>query len=751
MQTYPSWAAQVSSEEGGQWLTHLEAGLEVDGASPEDPVGVDLFLPDEIGTQEIASQVQPLLSTTAGSQGVRAQQLDWSQAQVVILEADQEEATALVVVPEVDSTAGQALLPGGIDFDLDGAVHTAVKVQRVSAGSGARGRWQLTPTPLAELPVIKPVPKPIITAPRLPAPKPAPPSQPPTPAPPVQLGTAIKPVFDYCPYQYYGKVTTLQRALCQDSWGQWYQKQWANGTVFQTPLEIYSSALRKGAGGVAYLHDNRQNTNLLVEGFEALNVERSRAMLKYAATISQPAVNQIAQQTLNGFYTAVDSTLVKSWLSVLVQAYREGRFDAEYESLLMQGFAEYQNVMQQYLETAFPGPFDMRQTVLDMIKWLASFPSSLMTTDASGILTSQAAFNTTGRLPIDPGILAVAALVVGKCQNIDVEGPVSLPTPLGIFAALFSKYLVDAVTDTATAWGVDIASQLFLAASVIVNDVFVTIGTGQICTFFRDSRLSRVLETIAKAIEAGDAQGAAGFISELLVAANAIRFGSWHFSGLELPILQGTPLATDIDVVLFNPNLDGKSVLAFVQVKNTKDPLSRAPAITDWINKSLTVLNALCAAPDTCFFLNGPFRVEADMSMLVLVFHGEQQNNLTMMELAQLLRQGIVANIRQTPIIMVWEDASGQVWYICVDGCKNASQNQMTQTACALLGHLPDCGAQNAELIPSTSVSGSATGNTTFTPLPPPTCGTLTSVTQLCAQGMADDHSSIVTRLGETG
>jgi len=276
MQTYPSWAAQVNSDEGGQWLTHLEAGLEVDGASPEEPVGVDLFLPDEIGTQEIASQVQPLLSTTAGSQGVRAQQLDWSQAQVVILEADQEEATALVVVPEVDSTAGQALLPGGIDFDLDGAVHTAVKVQRVSAGSGARGRWQLTPTPLAELPVIKPVPKPIITAPRLPAPKPAPPSPSPAPAPVAKKGIELlKPTLPYCPAPYLGRAGVVSRLQCMNYDERWLEKQWEYETrpaLYTETAQLQSQvsqALNKP--GISFFPDPRMS--VLLAGFKKVDLQ----------------------------------------------------------------------------------------------------------------------------------------------------------------------------------------------------------------------------------------------------------------------------------------------------------------------------------------------------------------------------------------------------------------------------------------------------------------------------------------------
>ncbi len=281
-----SWAAMVGVDEGGQWLTQLEVGLEEEVTSSEEPVGVDLFLPDEIGTQEIASQVQPLLSTTAGSQGVSAQELDWSQAQVVILNADLDEATALVVVPEVGATTGQALLPGGMSFDLDRAVHTAVKVQRVSTGGTSGSKWQILPEPVPQLPVIKPVPKPTPTPPKLPAPKPAPPSPPPLPPAPVVIkGIELpKPMLPYCPAPYMGPASAVSRLQCMDYDERWYEKTWENQTrpslfngVAQASTQV-TQALNKP--GIAFFPDPRMS--VLLAGFQNVNLQTVQRLRELA-------------------------------------------------------------------------------------------------------------------------------------------------------------------------------------------------------------------------------------------------------------------------------------------------------------------------------------------------------------------------------------------------------------------------------------------------------------------------------------
>jgi hypothetical protein len=52
------WASLKGTDEGGQWLTHLETAVTSDGSTSPDSVGTNLFLPDAAGTQEITEQVR---------------------------------------------------------------------------------------------------------------------------------------------------------------------------------------------------------------------------------------------------------------------------------------------------------------------------------------------------------------------------------------------------------------------------------------------------------------------------------------------------------------------------------------------------------------------------------------------------------------------------------------------------------------------------------------------------------------------
>jgi len=163
--------------------------------------------------------------------------------------------------------------------------------------------------------------------------------------------------------------------------------------------------------------------------------------------------------------------------------------------------------------------------------------------------------------------------------------------------------------------------------------------------------------------------------------------------------------------------------MAFVQVKNTIDPLSQVDDLSGWINKTLLYLED--EVFDKGLFENGPFRqtVVRGMAMLVLVFHGETQDTLAMKDLAQQLR-GKINNPSNVPVLMVWEDANHQVWYSCISGCDQAqaSTNLKAQTACAMLGYPTDCNALDADQ--STTVYSTAPGNkqpARVSPVLPPT------------------------------
>ncbi len=304
----------------------------------------------------------------------------------------------------------------------------AVKVQRVSVGSGARGTWQVTPTPVAELPVIVPKPKPVPTPPKLPAPKPAPPSPPPPPAPPVQLGTAIKPAFDYCPYQYYGKIMTLQRTLCQDSWRQWYSKQWGNGSVNNQAFKAYNLALQEGAGAVAYLRDNKRGTQILAEGFAGLDAIQGRNLLNYAAGTPQVPVNPANQQAWQ-LLDQVDKQSLNRWFEALLQAHKVGQFDQQYDQLIASepGFADYQNRMQQLLQIAFQDvaqqQIDLKALTKDFIAWASSLPFDLFSEPPQITCCAPNPFATQGEIPWNINdVLLMGFLIERATQLQGAEG-----------------------------------------------------------------------------------------------------------------------------------------------------------------------------------------------------------------------------------------------------------------------------------------------------------------------------------------
>ncbi len=269
---------------------------------------------------------------------------------MVILEAEQEEATALVVVPEA-AAGGQGLLRGGFGFDLDRAVYTAVKVQRVSGG-GSRASWQILPEPVPQLPVVVPKPRPGVGPPRLPAPKPVPPSPPPAPpAPVVKPGTALKPVFEYCPYGYYGgPVPALSKGLCQESWAQWYKKQWNNRLVHGQILRA-TNTIAQQSYNVVYAWDRKRGIDLIAAGFKGLSSTQLQTMLDLAAAKVQEAQPQLPPEILQRWEQA--SSLINTitpaefggWFDALSQAIEQGRFDEEYSRLLSQGLERLQNAL----------------------------------------------------------------------------------------------------------------------------------------------------------------------------------------------------------------------------------------------------------------------------------------------------------------------------------------------------------------------------------------------------------------------
>ncbi len=190
-----------------------------------------------------------------------------------------------------------------------------------------RAQWQVLPVELNELPIIQPEPNP--PAPQLPAPKPQPPTPQPPPKPAVKPGSELPDAFSYCPYQYYGKITTLQRTLCQGSWKQWYRKQVESGKVAENMLKAYNvaGAARVGNGtyGVIGAWDKNRDYDLLLGGLSEVDENTLQEMWSVASKAlnapheePDPALAQFLQTLGDG------SAKLDRWMLTLQEAISQG-------------------------------------------------------------------------------------------------------------------------------------------------------------------------------------------------------------------------------------------------------------------------------------------------------------------------------------------------------------------------------------------------------------------------------------------
>ncbi len=252
------WASLKEVADVGERLVHLEVGL-VDGSGVQglqtaEAVGqMSLVLPDDVGTQEIASDLQQLFSsqatTGAGVSALQPETLDWANAEVVL---DQnsvvsysdgtQEIEAVVVIPEASST-GQVLW-GRTKPMIDGSRATFAKVTVKKT----------PPTPEKPRPTLQVV---------------SPPTQ-------VKKGNELQfDPFDLCPYQHYGRVSPFTKPLCY----QWEQQ--AAPKIQQVTFDrgvkslptVHSQALQstgKSRGGVMAIAG--PEGNLIVAGMKNLDV-----------------------------------------------------------------------------------------------------------------------------------------------------------------------------------------------------------------------------------------------------------------------------------------------------------------------------------------------------------------------------------------------------------------------------------------------------------------------------------------------
>jgi hypothetical protein len=154
----------------------------------------------------------------------------------------------------------------------------------------------------------------------------------------VQLGTAIKPVFDYCPYGYSGPVAALSKVLCQNSWELWYRKEWYQGAVKGKVFDAYIQAVTKGAYGVFGARDKSRNFDLLVAGLPWLDQSKLQELWEAAAKAQNKTQGDLDPSLAQFIQTLGDSSSkLDRWMQLLSQAIQQGRLEEEYIRLLAEG------------------------------------------------------------------------------------------------------------------------------------------------------------------------------------------------------------------------------------------------------------------------------------------------------------------------------------------------------------------------------------------------------------------------------
>jgi len=247
------WVSLKEEAEGGERLVHIEVGLDGDAQGLSAHTEVSFFLPNDEVTQGIAKQVHELLEGSgaegAGLRAMSAEELDWSRAEVILLDGyveDGEEAEALLVVPYVGAE-GQSLWGSRrAAIEVERALYARVKVRR-EAAEGGRPSYRVSGQ-----------------------------------APVVRKGSELERAFRFCPYQYYGRLSPFRRALCQGSWQRWYYKQWQTGSIYDKWAALYNQAaeLASANGGVPSMF--LKGYNLLLYGFEHLEGDWIREMVALA-------------------------------------------------------------------------------------------------------------------------------------------------------------------------------------------------------------------------------------------------------------------------------------------------------------------------------------------------------------------------------------------------------------------------------------------------------------------------------------
>jgi hypothetical protein len=559
-------------------------------------------------------------------------------------------------VPAVDSTAGQALWDRTRPMiDEERATYVKVMVKKTPPQpSNPRPKLQVVrPTP--ERPVVQPV---------------------------VRQGSALKPAFQYCPYQHYGRLSSFDRVMCQDSWQRWYAKQWDQKLVHERSLRA-ANTVAQDAYNVTYTWDRKRGIDLIAAGFKDLSSSQLQTMLDFAVAKVQDAQPQLPPEILQRWDQA--SSLINTitvaefegWFDALSQAIEQGQFDEEYSRLLSQGLERLQNALLILMNSQ-----DM-QRAKDLLYKAAQVWARLaqISSEVSQEIQERMR-DVRGRLMSNFVLFQVGCeLVPGVCTILQVVG---VEDAFGLVELLIRNWDTmirvgyrDGFSDQdllkfSIALDVIVAqyAPYFQFATNLFNKVAYTADLAR----FLDWMTSPYIQdrTVRDRLEQG--------LGTIVVAGNSVLQGGWEYKGLRLDqggsyTQQG--LGEWWGAVLLLPkekNPMGRSIVAVSRGDHCVDCGTKADEISSWIGRAVEL------SPSVQRDNN------ADLGVVTFAFTNP---NADVASTLQRLREDHQSS--QIPVIVAWME-KGRVRYECIgQGCSNLSWQEQERIACNQLGLPAGC------------------------------------------------------------
>jgi hypothetical protein len=451
----------------------------------------------------------------------------------------------------------------------------------------------------------------------------------------------------------------------------------ARALTFEEYLDIlvatHNAALQQGIGERAiYLQDSSRG--LALYGFPQISRSELQGLWENFDELAT-GNNSLPPWVAQGLeiLQSISDEQWRQWIWSLVMAERAGRFEEEYNRLLPLGLSTY---LQGYQLLTNSNADQAKAQLHDFVRRLAA-------TGTNNLDSALAALPTLDQIStvvrVLSGQIVRAARETGRVRLLYIVNPDEL---IDQFVRAYELARLSYVGPGEQAqYDLDI----FKILDFLANNPN---RPGPETAFFAWMGLLNILEGLAGRAEPYRFPSAPRTTEErkalIRVAAQAIENG-WRLLGIQYiyqPYIGG-PLYF-FPLVVWDPNFrlrDGRVVRAifgigFFQVGPGFDP----NRVLEWVAQAIQGFDSGLARSGVYFRMIGAVMVgQASIGQI----------------------GGMIDALRNAynnwdgAIFVVWVDANGRVWFVCIGrGCDLLSPTQQQQNACMLAGRSPDCGAE---------------------------------------------------------